>query len=148
MSSATNPIILLPGEGRIYPMGRITAVFKADGPETGRAYSVSEWWMEPNTKGPGAHSHDADHVWYVIEGTMSVLVGEAWLEAPPGTYVVIPGGVIHDFENRSTERAGILNINTPGGFEDDIPAIQKWFAENPPEAAHPTALSHSVHSAD
>ena len=50
-------IVLGPGEGRAYPMGRISAVFKADGRETGAGYSISEWWLEPHTKGPGAHSH-------------------------------------------------------------------------------------------
>ena len=35
--------IFLPhGAGRPYPMGRISAVFKADGDETQRAYSISE----------------------------------------------------------------------------------------------------------
>ena len=34
------PVILGPGEGRAYPMGRIRALFKADGDETGKAYSI------------------------------------------------------------------------------------------------------------
>jgi hypothetical protein len=34
-------------------MGRISAVFKADGAETGQLYSISEWWLDPHTKGPG-----------------------------------------------------------------------------------------------
>ena len=50
-----SPIVLLPGEGRAYPMGRIGAVFKADGDETRGRYSISEWWLEPYTRGPGAH---------------------------------------------------------------------------------------------
>ena len=54
-------------------MGRISAVFKADGDETQKGYSISEWWLEPNTQGPGAHSHAEDDVFYVIEGTMSFL---------------------------------------------------------------------------
>lgn len=37
------PIVLAPGQGRAYPMGRISALFKADGPETKSRYSVSEW---------------------------------------------------------------------------------------------------------
>ena len=37
-------------------MGRIGAVFKADGEETAGRYSISEWWLEPNTQGPGAHA--------------------------------------------------------------------------------------------
>ncbi len=35
------PIVLAPGEGRAYPMGRISALVKADGPETESRYSVS-----------------------------------------------------------------------------------------------------------
>ena len=54
------PIVLAPGQGRAYPMGRISAVFKADGPETGSRYAVSEWWLEPRTQGPGAHCHGPD----------------------------------------------------------------------------------------
>jgi len=65
-------------------MGRISAVFKADGAETASRYSISEWWLEPNTQGPGAHSHPEDDVFYVIEGTMSVLVGEKWTHATQG----------------------------------------------------------------
>jgi hypothetical protein len=48
------PVVLGPGAGRSYAMGRIHAVFKADGAETGARYSISEWWLEPHTEGPGA----------------------------------------------------------------------------------------------
>jgi len=129
-------IVLRPGEGRAYPMGRISALFKADGAETGERYSISEWWLEPNTKGPGAHAHEKeDCVFYVIEGTMSILVGERWIDAPRGSFVLSPAGETHDFENRSRGRAGLLNFSIPGGFEKDMPGIAQWFAENPPKDA-------------
>ena len=129
-------IVLRPGEGRSYPMGRISALFKADGDETAARYSISEWWLEPNTQGPGAHSHDAeDCVFYVIEGTMSILVGERWIDAPRGSLRARPAGQRHDFENRSRQPAGLLNFSIPGGFEKDMPAIARWFAENPPKDA-------------
>jgi mannose-6-phosphate isomerase-like protein (cupin superfamily) len=57
-------------------MGRIAAVFKADGIKSESRYSISEWRLEPHTQGPGAHSHAKDDIFYVIEGTMSFLVGE------------------------------------------------------------------------
>jgi mannose-6-phosphate isomerase-like protein (cupin superfamily) len=126
------PIVLAPGEGRAYPMGRIRAVFKADGPETASRYSVSEWWLEPRTQGPGAHSHAEDDLFYVIEGTMSVLVGEAWVDAAKGSFVLVPGGVTHDFENRGAVRAGVLNFSVPGPFEPMMPGIAEWFAQHPP----------------
>ena len=130
--SNRNPIILAPGEGRNYPMGRISASFKADGAETASSYSISEWWLEPNTKGPGAHSHPEDDVFYVIEGTMSFLVGERRIDAPKGSFVLAPGGTTHDFENRSASRAGVLNFSAPGDFEQAMPGIAEWFAKNPP----------------
>lgn len=130
-------VFLPPGEGRSYPMGRISAIFKADGAETESGYSISEWWLEPNTQGPGAHSHDEDDVFYVIEGTMSFLIGDRWIDAPGGSFVLAPGGMTHDFENRSSGRAGVLNLSIPGEFERNMPAIAQYFAENPPQDTTP-----------
>jgi mannose-6-phosphate isomerase-like protein (cupin superfamily) len=123
-------IFLPPGEGRSYPMGRISAVFKADGDETLKTYSISEWWLEPHTEGPGAHCHEEDDVFYVIEGTISFLLGDRWIDAPEGSFVLAPGGVMHDFQNRSANRAGVLNFSIPGDFEKAMPEIAKWFIEN------------------
>ena len=127
-------VVLRPGEGRSYPMGRISALFKADGDETAGGYSISEWWLEPHTKGPGAHSHPEDDVFFVLEGTMSILVGDEWIDAPVGSFVLVPGGVTHDFENRADAKAGVLNF-FPGVFEPAMPGIAEWFAKHPPERA-------------
>jgi mannose-6-phosphate isomerase-like protein (cupin superfamily) len=134
-SASRAPIVLRPGKGRSYPMGRISALFKADGAETGGRYSISEWWLEPHTKGPGAHSHPEDDIFFVIEGTMSFLLGDEWTHAAAGSFVLVPGGVTHDFENRGSARAGVLNFSVPGGFEKDMPSIVEWFAANPPGKA-------------
>ncbi len=123
------PIILPPGGGREYPMGRLSSVVKADGDETASRYSISEWWLDPDTRGPGAHSHDEDDVFYVLEGTMSIFVDGRWVDAERGSFVLVPGGVVHDFENRSSARAGVLNVSAPGGFEDDMPGIARWFID-------------------
>ena len=99
------PIVIPPEEGRAYEMGRMRAVFKADLEESAHRYSVSEWWLEPGTRGPGVHQHEEDHVFYVIDGTLSVWVsdhssGDRWLDLAKGGYVVIPGETPHSFENR------------------------------------------------
>lgn len=129
--SQRTPVVLQPGDGRSYAMGRMSAVFKADEGETADAYSISEWWLEPDTTGPGAHSHPEDDVFFVLEGTMSILVGDSWVDAKRGAFVLIPGGVTHDFENRSQARAGVLNFS-PGPFEPQMPDIVEWFVEHPP----------------
>jgi len=130
-----SPLIIRPGEGRSYSMGGMSAVFKADQDETGSQYSISEWWLEPNTQGPGAHSHPEDDAFYVLEGTMSFLVGAEWVDCPAGSFVLAPAGVTHDFQNRGSVRAGVLNISTPGGFEQNMGMIVEWFAKNPPGRA-------------
>lgn len=129
------PVVLPPGQGRHYPMGRIAAVFKADEAETASRFSISEWWLEPHTQGPGPHVHDEDDCFYVIAGTMSVRVGERWIDAAPGAFVLIPGGTVHDFENRGAVRAGMLNVCVPGPFEPAMPGIAEWFREHPPGPA-------------
>jgi len=114
-------------------MGRMSAVFKADGDETHDRLSVSEWWLEANTRAPEAppaHAHPEDHVFYVIEGELTVSLEGAWSAAEAGTYLYLPGGTEHTFENRSSARAGFMSINVPGGFEKDLPAIVQWFKEN------------------
>jgi mannose-6-phosphate isomerase-like protein (cupin superfamily) len=121
------PIVLPPNKGRVYAMGPVSAVFKADGDETRGLYSISEWWLEPYTKGPGAHSHDEDDVFFVIEGTMSFFVGGNWIDAPKGSLVIAPANTPHDFENRTPKRAGALNLSVPGDFEPAMQGIADWF---------------------
>ncbi len=118
------PIVLPPGAGRAYEIGPMRGVFKADGAETDDRYCVSEWSVEPRQSGPGAHSHEANvELFLVTAGTMSFLLGDDWVEAPTGTFVRIPAGVTHDFENRSDEPASAFNVFIPGGFEA---AFSEW----------------------
>ncbi len=116
-------MIVAPGQGRAYEMGPLRAIFKADGAETSDCYSVSEWWLEPGTRGPGAHVNPEDHVFYVIAGTLRVLTNETWSDAPQGTYIIIPGGTPHDFQNHGPVPAGFISFNIPGGFEPRMAGI-------------------------
>jgi len=134
MTDSRVATILGPGAGRQYAMGRIHATFKADAAESDGKFCVSEWWLEPRCSGPGAHSHPEDEIFYAIGGTMHLLVGETWHALEPGSCVIIPGGTVHDFENRSDARAGLFNVFLPGVFEQKMPSIAAWFAEHPPGA--------------
>lgn len=130
-SPARRPLIVRPDQGRTYEMGRMRAVFFADEKETAARYSISEWWLEARTHGPGAHSHEDDHIFYVLVGTLTLFIDGEKTEAPRGSYVVIPGGVSHDFENHGAEECGFISINVPAGFEQMMPQIVTWLSENP-----------------
>lgn len=130
-NDSTTALLLTEGQGRVYQCGTMTAIFKADENETNEKYSISEWWLEPNSDGPGAHQHeDNDEVFYGIAGVASVLVGDRWVDVGKGTFLRIPAKTVHDFANRTNEKCGLLNFFIPGGFERNMPSIVKWFEDN------------------
>jgi mannose-6-phosphate isomerase-like protein (cupin superfamily) len=132
---SAKPIILPPGGGRAYELGPMRGVFKADGAETEDRYSVSEWSVKPGRPGPGPHHHDDnDEVFLVTAGTMSFLVGDDWVEAPAGTFLRIPAGMTHDFENRGDDPATAFNVFIPGGFEE---RLREWTGADGPTARRP-----------
>ena len=109
----------------------MSAVFKADENETAEKYSISEWRLEPNhSEQPNPHQHEnLDHVFYVLEGTVSVLIGGKWIDADEGTFIRIPRNTIHTFTNRTDSKAGFLDFNIPGGFERELPSMVEWFED-------------------
>jgi mannose-6-phosphate isomerase-like protein (cupin superfamily) len=127
------PIILAPGAGRAYDLGPVRGVFKADGTETEDRYCVSEWSVEPGQRGPGPHDHDAnEELFLVTEGTMSFLVEDRWIDAPAGTFIRIPAGVTHDFENCSSEPATAVQRIHPRRVRSTLPGVVAAARGKPP----------------
>jgi mannose-6-phosphate isomerase-like protein (cupin superfamily) len=58
--------------------------------------------------------HEADETWYVIDGRLTVFVGDERIEAGPGDFVFGPMGVPHAFLVTS-ERAETLITFSPAG---------------------------------
>jgi mannose-6-phosphate isomerase-like protein (cupin superfamily) len=115
------------------------AVFKADGAETAGRYSVSEWTVAPRSAGPGPHAHEEnDEIFLITGGTMAIRVGNDWIDAPRGTFLRIPAGVIHDFENRTDQPATLFNVYTPGDFEHMMPSIVQSFSKQGRRESKPT----------
>jgi mannose-6-phosphate isomerase-like protein (cupin superfamily) len=70
---------------------------------------------EPRGAAPPMHiHHDADETWYVIEGWLTVFVGDERFEAGPGDFVLGPKGVTHSYLVTS-EHAEFLVAFAPAG---------------------------------
>lgn len=86
--------------------------------------------MEVGGPGPAPHVHeDNNELIYVLQGPVSVLVGENWETLEKGGLVIIPAGTPHTFKNDSTQRVGILNIFLNAAYEAMMPQIMKMYAD-------------------
>jgi mannose-6-phosphate isomerase-like protein (cupin superfamily) len=130
------PTILGPGEGERVTYGTSFGVMKATAETTGGGFSMTETLLRPQTAGPPPHAHrETTDTFYVLEGTLRVLVGDDEVDAASGTYVVIPPGVLHTFSNTSDSDVRFLNINTPGGWERYLRELSAIASGGPPDPA-------------
>ena len=87
------------------------------GTETGHAFSQIET-DDPRGSGPPLHlHHNEDETFYVLEGEVTVLVGEERIDLAVGDYLFGPRGIAHAYVVRS-ERARMLVTASPGGVEE------------------------------
>ena len=108
-----------PGEGERIAAGEGSAiVLKATGDTTGGSFFMSETTIAPGFPGPPPHKHRHLHdMFYVLEGVLTMRLGEATHEVAAGSFVCVPPGIVHTFSNAGTAPARFLNMNTPSGFE-------------------------------
>ncbi len=76
---------VLPGEGKSVRLDGIGVVFKLYGADTGGSFALVEHPIEPGTLGAPPHRHQhEDEYSDVLEGEITILVGERVIEAGPG----------------------------------------------------------------
>ena len=113
-------VVVASGEGRFIAVGSTGAgvTVKASEAETGGLCSVWEGRVESGTAGAAPHYHYArDEFFYVLEGEVVLRIGEESHIAGAGTFAFVPRETIHGFHNASRERATLLVMHHPAGFE-------------------------------
>src|SRR5215204_5317080 len=107
-----------PGQGE-HIGGPSAVTIKATGEDTAGSLYLGEVVAEPGFAGPPPHRHRHLHdMFYVLEGVLTVRLGEDTLELETGSFVCIPPGPVHTFSNASNEPVRFLNFNTPAGWEN------------------------------
>jgi mannose-6-phosphate isomerase-like protein (cupin superfamily) len=92
------------------------ALIQVSGEQTGQAWSMVEI-AGPRGDMPPLHVHHReDEAFYVLDGRMTIFVGERELELGAGDCTVAPKGVPHAYRVDS-EQARWLAIGSPAGFE-------------------------------
>jgi quercetin dioxygenase-like cupin family protein len=73
--------------------------------------------LEPRGAAPPRHlHHDADETFYVIDGEVSVFLGDERIEAGPGAFFFVPKGAVHTWLVRSEQAEALLTL-APAGLE-------------------------------
>jgi quercetin dioxygenase-like cupin family protein len=137
MSGGHAPLVLAGGEGTTIqgPVGG-PLTFKLRGEQTDGALTVLENLVAPG-EGPPLHTHrNEDESWYVLEGHLRFKLGADIADAPAGSFVFVPRGTAHCFQNVGAEPARILVMFTPAGME----RFFDRFASLPAGAAGPDAF--------
>jgi quercetin dioxygenase-like cupin family protein len=115
--TATTPYRLAPGDGLAdvwWMTGRLTV--KAGGAETGDAFAQF-LTDDPRGTAPPLHVHHTeDEAFYVLDGEVTVLVGDERIDLRTGSYCFAPRGIRHTWIVRS-ERARMLVTVSPAGLE-------------------------------
>jgi len=126
-------VIVAPGEGRFIAVGSTGGgvTVKASDAETGGLCTIWEGRIEPGTVGAGPHYHHGrDEVFYVLEGEVVLRIGEERHIAGAGTFAFVPRETIHGFHNASSERATLLVVHHPAGFERYLEEVQHLTARH------------------
>lgn len=107
-----------PGGGETLTAGPAKLTIKATADDTGGAFFLSESTLPARMPGPPLHRHRELHdMFYVLEGSLTVLADGGERVLGPGSFVCVPPGEAHTFRNDSDAPVRFLNFNTPGGFE-------------------------------
>jgi len=122
----------LPGEGEQIG-GPTTVTIKATGEETGDSFYLGEAVAAPGFPGPPAHVHERLHdMFYVLDGTLTMRLGEKKIELAAGSFVCVPPGVVHTFSNPGDSPVRFLNFNTPAGWENYMRDLGAALAKGTP----------------
>jgi mannose-6-phosphate isomerase-like protein (cupin superfamily) len=94
-------------------------IIKAGGDDTGGSFFLSETTIEPGFPGPPAHRHERLHdMFYILDGVLTMQLGDETHRVESGTFVCVPPGVTHTFSNPGDAPVRFLNFNTPAGWEN------------------------------
>jgi mannose-6-phosphate isomerase-like protein (cupin superfamily) len=117
-------IVRRPGEGIDRPgVSGSNAQRKVVGADTRGAFALTETALPANWSGPLPHLHEnCEESFYVLRGAIRFRLDDEQIDAPAGSFVLIPRGAVHAFWNPHSEPAAMLSIVSP-------PVLDRFFED-------------------
>ena len=109
-----------PGGGRSVWFNGGLVTFYALGEDTGGAFTLFEEAIAPQDRAL-PHLHDEeDQAFYVLEGEHEFVCDGRAFAAGAGSFVYVPRGTTHSYENVGTEPGRLLILSTPAGGTEPL----------------------------
>lgn len=115
-------------------------MLRAGGGDTGGRFDFMVSTV-PFGAGPPLHVHDEqDDSFFVLDGVLTIQVGEDLIELHPGDFASVPPGIAHTFGNTDADQppVRVVNVMTPGGFDGYMQEMMSLSA--PPDEAAMTEI--------
>ena len=112
-------VVLDADAGARHIYGAFGVHWKIDSADSNGRLSVVHHPIAPRSLVAPLHRHHReDEYSYVLTGKMGALLGDEVVTAGPGTWVFKPRGQWHTFWNAGDTPCEIIEVISPGGFED------------------------------
>lgn len=103
-------------EGRRYPARRRTQSMVGDAhPIKAQNFAMGHVTLDPNGGQVPWHNQEQEEVYFVIEGTGEMCLGEERQTLKTGQMVYIPSGVFHQLTNIGDTPLRMMYVYAPGG---------------------------------
>lgn len=145
-SESSNVRVLGPSEGEYAGKpGVLHDRFLINAHETVGRFAAVEHLLPPRTLAAPLHRHsNEDEYSFVIEGTVGALLGEEEVHGTAGVLIFKPRDQWHTFWNAGDSPARILELISPGGFEQAFRDLDALGGELTPEAVAVIGQRYSV----
>jgi|SRR5579862_903296 len=122
------------GEGRRQFTARGSVMtFKALAELDDGDFSLMERTLPPGGRRPPPHRHtNCSEAYFVLDGTVTVVVDDEELSLGPEDFVLVPRGTAHTFGNASEEEARLLVLHAPAMDAYFAALHEMWNRGDPP----------------
>lgn len=128
-------------ENTFLSMGNRTT-FLLTGEDTQNQFALVEFLLVKGADAP-PHTHtNEDEHFYIVDGDITVQVGDETIQGTEGTYVFLPRGVRHSYQVNSDHAKLLLRIE-PAGFDQFFKSqgvpVEPTMIPAPPQGPPPAA---------
>ena len=95
----------------------IEFTYKASGEDTEGHFAFTEGIVASHRGAPAHIHHLEDEAFYVLEGKFEIECADESFRAGPGSFVLLPKGLPHRFQNISEKPGRLLCVPSPSGVE-------------------------------